>query len=147
MSNLQRAIKTLVVAPIAGYHGRERYRQVEGNGERIQEVSFTARGTATPRIHWSSYEVTFGDPFYYAPGQRDNNFDTPVFGYGVLGTWKVMVDVKVEAWTRSDPELWFTGAILRVGIHTPEQRRLYGTCEIHCRFTGYGGPSEDSEGT
>lgn len=141
---LAKAVRALTVSPLAGYHTRERYRQVEGIGERIQEVSVLVSGTASSKPAWMNQEIDFPDPFYDAPGQRDSNFETPVFCSGIVGRWDVFIAANVETWVRSEEE-WFTGAILRIGIFSPGGKSS-GSAEVHCRFTGYAGPSEDSEG-
>lgn len=117
-------------------------------GLREIEVQFQipVAGSAGTVIEWDSSSCDFDYPFYYAPGARDSDLDTPQMLYGAVieSGSPVVLTACVTAWKQDESDDSYIGATLAIGAYSPgvaEAVSFGGS--LHVSFQGYGALLED----
>lgn len=136
---LTRAVAHITVDAIHSERARKRKDREMGADEIDAQFILAVKGTATSIPGFGSVTVPFDHSFFYAPGQRDSDLETPVFTSGAESFSNVMLVAKVEEWLVNDDDGSIVGAVVGIGVIGSGNYSGY----VHCNFQGYGALRED----
>jgi hypothetical protein len=139
-----RALLNLTLGVAKGSLERDRRDREMGLSELEQQYQVQISGTAGTRWASSTVEVSFECPFYYAPGQRDSDFDRPQFWFGAETTVAVAITAVVIDWQLDDDNGAVTGATVAIGVLAGGAVPFTGFA--HLTFQGFSALAEDESG-
>lgn len=114
-----------------------------GFAETEQQYQFPIGGYVGPVPAFSTVEITFDYPFYYAPGQRDSDLEKPQMRIGYEVDQQVMVTIGVQEWTVDENTGGITGATLVVGALAASPVVFTGLG--HAEFQGFSAPDDHAD--
>lgn len=142
LGGVRDSIDALQIGTVRGINARQRQRELEGLMEREDQFAIEVSGRGEEFPSWTTVTLNFDVHFVDATGQRDADFDRPIFSYGayipVGGPVGLLACV-----TRWDigKQNETTGCQLAIGaVATDQARKFRG--EIHAVFQGYGAPKD-----
>lgn len=142
--SLHRAIAGVTVGAVQSMRARDQRDRQMGLSELMQQFELVFSGTAGSAWGFAQTTVTFEFPFYYAPGQRDPQFENPHYWFGAETSAPVAVSVTVKQWTLDEDHGSVVGAVLYVGVCGVGQTPYNGVA--HLTFQGFSALAEDEVG-
>jgi hypothetical protein len=137
-----RALMDLTVGLLQTTRARDRRDRQMGLAELVQQFQFEFSGTAGTLWGFASKTLVFEFPFYYAPGQRDPDFEHPHYWFGAEVSPPVAVSGTVTHWVYDDKSGAVIGAAVAVGVCGAAAALAYeGTA--HLTFQGMSALAED----
>lgn len=151
IGQLDRVLDTLTIGLLTGKEKRDAQLAFSATREVEQQVRVPLSGDAGNGWGFVDQAVNWELPFIYAPAQRDSNFPTPHFSYGVvLGSGTAnFVDVRAQVltWSFNDSS-WVIGAMMRFASSAPmlegEETVPYSAI-AHLTFQGYAALTDEPE--
>lgn len=140
MHALHRAMADITLGVVKSTRSREQRDREMGLSEVMQQFQVAIEGTATGVLTFAQVEVDFDYPMYYAPGQRDSDFDRPQFWVGAEANEPVAVTATVDDWVLDDDNGAVTGASVQIGVMAGVTTTYKG--KVHMTFQGFAALSE-----
>jgi hypothetical protein len=139
---LERAMNSLTVGTVQAMDRKKRDRLIEGLAEREEQFKIEVSGRGEEFPEWTKVELTFESVFVDGTGNRDSEFDRPVFTYGyyVPVGGPVGLDACITEWNVNDRSET-TGCVMWIGARATDVARKF-KAEIHAVFQGYGMPPD-----
>lgn len=137
---LSRAVAHITVDALETQKARKHKDRQMGVDEIDAQFVLLVEGTATATPGFGSIVVPFDHAFFYAPGQRDSDLETPLFTQGSETSYNVMLIAKVNEWTIDPDDGSIIGAVVGIGVvGTAGDYTGY----VHCNFQGWGALREE----
>jgi hypothetical protein len=115
-----------------------------GLQEAMQQFQLEFSGTAELTWGFASLNLVFDFPFYYAPGQRDPDFDRPHFWFGAVVNTPIAVTAVVTAWSIDEDNGAVIGATVHVGVCAATPGVAFDGV-VHLTFQGFSALSEGGQ--
>lgn len=142
---LERALLELTVGSKRAALAKQLANAQNSGGECAQHVKILVASTAGKHPQSIDFDVTFPQPFIYAPNQSTDSLPEPHFSHGIeLTTAKVLPDIKpyLLRW-KMDDSARYTGAVIRISAYIPNAPKLQKfTATLHLTFYGWAAPTE-----
>lgn len=144
--SLHRAVAELTVGAVRSMRAHDQRQAQMGLSEIMQQFQIEFSGEANLTWGFTNPPVTieFDFPFYYAPGQRDPDFEHPHFWFGVELTSEIDVAVTtyIGTWIIDEENGAVEGCTLYIGACTNDNGVPYAGI-IHATFQGFSALGED----
>lgn len=144
--DVQRVLQGITIGVVQEQHRRAESAAELGLREIEGQFQFDISGQAGTTIAWDESDCSFDYPFYYAPGMRDSDLETPHMTYGAIieSATPVAVVACVREWKQDPTDDSYIGATVAIGVFSPgaEAAIEYGGA-VHVSFQGYGALLED----
>jgi hypothetical protein len=147
------ALSRALVEITVGTERRRRARAQRDTEMRLSELEqqfqFEFSGTANTQWAFASADIVFEFPFFYAPAQRDPDFDRPHFWFGgdlapelaASPTAPIAMSAVVTGWLTDEHTGAVIGATVAIGVAAGAATPFNGL--VHLTFQGYSGLDED----
>lgn len=139
---LHRAMEGVTLGVVKSTRAREQRDLEMGLAEIMQQFRVSFSGTVGTAWGFAATVVHFDFPFYYAPGQRDPDFDRPQFWYGAETDLHMAVSVVVRGWELDPENDAVVGAGIAIGVCGAIADVPY-TGVAHLTFQGFSALTED----
>lgn len=139
----QRQVQALTLGVAKSRERLRRYEAEVGFSEGSQQYQFHVSGFVGPIPAFSTKELTFDYPFYYAPGQRDSDLEKPQIRTGFVSEDNIMLTVGVKTWTINADTGGIIGAILNVGVIAGTS--IACSALAHVEFQGFYAPDDHAD--
>jgi hypothetical protein len=111
-----RAMLELTIGATKSMQRRAARDREMGLAEIEQQFQFEISGNAAITFAFAEVDVPFDYPFYYAPGQRDSDFNRPHFWFGAETSVAVAIVATVVAWELDEDNGAVIGATVAIGV-------------------------------
>lgn len=146
---LHRAVGDLTLGIAKSMRARDARDAEMGLSEIMQQYQVRFSGVSDSAWGFAPVTLTFDFPFFYAPGQRDSDFDRPHFWYGAETTGAdgtgagiaIAFSAVVSAWVEEPKNGAIVGATVQIGVCGTVQAAYEGIA--HLTFQGFSALSED----
>lgn len=140
---MQRALREILVGSQRTRAAREARDRETRFTETDQQFQVPINGTGHALPGFTEVEVAFDHPFYYAPGQRDADFETPhLSGVGGEINQPLLIGASVKQWVVDDDNGGITGAVVRIAVYGSAEAVEYEGV-AHLTFQGFASLAED----
>lgn len=143
---IERSLAALTIGVLKNTAAHEERRRQLSLAE--WELQFQERisGMAGNQVASSILGLDFETPFYFSPGSRDSELDTPQYSVGtnVESGTGVMISANVTSWKRDEETDAVTGASVEISAVAPgTDEDVPYTAVVHLSFQGYSSMPED----
>lgn len=136
---LHRAIAGMTIGVVKSTRARDARDAQMGLSEIMQQFQLEFSGVGGAAWGFATLPVVFDFPFYYAPGQRDPDFDRPHFWFGAEVTPAMGVSATVTGWSKDPDNGAIIAATVALGVSGPPVA-FKGI--VHLTFQGFSALAE-----
>jgi hypothetical protein len=136
---LHRAIADMTIGVVKSTRARDARDRDMGLTEIMQQFQLEFSGVGGATWGFVTLPVVFDFPFYYAPGQRDPDFDRPHFWFGAEVSPAVAVSATVSGWSKDPDNGAIVAATVSLGVAGPAVA-FKGV--VHLTFQGFSALAE-----
>lgn len=151
IGQIDRTLDALTIGVVKDKEARDRQLSYSAGTEMEQQVRVPLSGKVANGWGFVDDDVAWSLPFIWAPGQRNANFKTPHFNYGIVLEVQteelIVIHAQVVRWVINDSS-WVVGATVRFASSAPqlaEGEELDYAATAHLTFQGLGAETEEGE--